>query len=177
MWSGRSSQRSLGFVNQMLHDFSYAQNLSDSSDGLSRPNQRFSPPSLSDPLANFSPKAFADAARLVPFAAPFIQERRAQCSPDGAVSDSAWHRNDVVDDFCFHRVLGVGLDDCLLPIIVNGCFFGCQKSCADVDPYRSQHEGYGDTASIIDTACGDNRIGDTASTTCGTSAIVLMVTV
>jgi hypothetical protein len=73
MWSGRSSQRSPGFVNETPHDFTYAQNLSDSSDGLSRPNQRLSRSSLSDSFANFNPKAFAAAARLVPFAASFAR--------------------------------------------------------------------------------------------------------
>ena len=82
---------------------------------------------------------------------------RQVCSPGGAVSDGAWHRNDVVDDLCFNRVLGVGLDDRLLPIVVNGGFFGCQSPCADVDPDRSQHESCGDAASIIDTSRGDNR--------------------
>jgi len=37
MRSGRSSQLSFGFVNQMPHDFSFTQDLSDSSSGLSRP--------------------------------------------------------------------------------------------------------------------------------------------
>jgi hypothetical protein len=138
MRSGCSSQRSFGFFNQKPHDFSYTQDLSDSSGGLSRPNQRFSTPSPSDSLGNFSPKAFAVTARLITFAAPFIQERRSQRSPDRAVSDGARHRNNVVDDLCFHRVLGVGLDDCLLPIVVNWGLFGCQESCADVDPDRSQ---------------------------------------
>ena len=86
---GRSGQRSFGFVNQMLHDLSYTKHLFNSSGGLPRPNQRFSTPSPSNSLGNFSPKAFAVAARLVSFAAPFIQERRAQCSPDSAVSDGA----------------------------------------------------------------------------------------
>jgi hypothetical protein len=91
-------------------------------------------PSPSDSLGNFSPKAFAVAARLVPFAASFIQERRAQSSPDGAVSDSAWHRNNVVDDLCFHRVLGVGLDDCLLPIVVNGAFLDAKNRVPMLTP-------------------------------------------
>ena len=52
---GRSGQRCFGFVNQMPHDLSYTQNLFNSSGGLPRPNQRFSTPSPSDSLGNFSP--------------------------------------------------------------------------------------------------------------------------
>jgi hypothetical protein len=51
----------------------------------------------------------------------------------------------------------VGLDDCLLPIIVNGGFFGCEEAGTYVDPDRSQHEGCGNAPSIIDAAGGNNR--------------------
>src|SRR5215469_9865402 len=157
MRSGNPSQCGFGLINQLPHDLSYGLDRCDPSCGLSRPDQRFSTSSPPKSFDNLGPKAWAAPARFIPFSAPFIQKRGAQGPPDGAVADAPRHRNDVVDDLRLHRVLGVGLDDRLLPIIVNGSFFGRKEAGAYVDPDRSQHEGRSNAPPIVDAAGGNTR--------------------
>jgi hypothetical protein len=54
-------------------------------------------------------------------------------------------------------MIGVCLDDPLLQIIVNWSFSGCWKSCANINPDRPSMKAAATTASVINTACGNNR--------------------
>jgi len=114
LWSGAPRQRGCRLINQLSHDVSYCQDLSDSSGSLSRPNQGLSTLPALKPFDNFCPKTLAVPTRFIPFGAPFIQKQGAQGSADSAVSDSARHRNDVIDDLCLYRVLRVGLHDWII---------------------------------------------------------------
>lgn len=59
------SQRSFGLADQLADDVGYRQDFFDSASGLSRPNQRFSTPSATEPFDNFRPKDFSVPERLI----------------------------------------------------------------------------------------------------------------
>src|SRR5262249_39484656 len=71
--------------------------------------------------------------------APFVQEGCVQRAKDGVVADRAGQRADVVEDVGLHRILRLGGEDRLLPLLRDRSLLGGKEAGAEVDTSRAQH--------------------------------------
>ena len=59
----------------------------------------------------------------------------------------------------YARIDVAGLNNKILIILMNCAFLGQEKTGPDLYTAGSEHTGRRDSASVADTACGDNRDG------------------